>query len=244
MPKLENQTIDSSVQLYDTVYKSGGVWYTASEENPPKGVYEGNKTVITPLSKTSKFALKVDTIYLGEEVGQFTGVITINSDSDDTPNIINTYGETLELSVKSLLGARLDEDYQEYVTDDELDGQYIDFDVNMTKNPNTGDIPRKFDADSVMQSVRNILLNKKLWYGDDLDIYGLLFENVNVPFRERNIENVIKEKILSSEPRIGVLEVMLESDINNKKNMTINISFALVNNEKVFYTYPIFIRIR
>lgn len=244
MAKLENQTIDSSVQLYDMVYKSGGVWYTASEVNIPQGIYEGNRTVITPLSKTSKFSLTIDTIFLGEEVGEFTGTIIINSDSDESQNIINTYGETLELSIKTLLGTKLDEDYEEYTTEEDLTGQYIDFDINMQRNPNTGDIPRKFDADSVMQSVRNILLNKRLWYGDDLDIYGLLFQNLDAPFREKNIEDTIKEKILSSEPRIGVLEVKLEFNPTNNKHITINISFTLRSNKNKFYTYPIFIRIR
>jgi len=250
MAKLTNQTIDPSVNLYDAVYNDSGTWKTASEENPPQGIYEGNKTVITPLSKTSKFALTVDTIFLGEEVGEFTGVILINSDADPStetnpnPHPINTYGECLELSIKNLLGSKLDEDYTEYTTDDDLDGQYIDFDASMFKNPNTRDIPRKFDADSVMQSIRNILLNKRLWYGDDLDIYGLLFENTDAPFRERNIEETIKQKILTSESRIGVLDVRLEYDATDNKHITINISFTLKSDTRRFYTYPIFIKIR
>lgn len=245
MAKLTGQTIDLYVSVLDAVYESGGVWYTADIDNPPQGIYEGNNTVITPRTRTSVYTLTVDTIFLGEEYGEFNGDIIITSNAENSPTPIPTYATCVELSLKNILGSKLDADYEEYVNEDLSDNQYIDFDMTMQKNPNTGDIPRKLDADSVMQSIKNILLNKRLWYGDELNIYNLVFQNPDEPFKNRTIEETIKDKIESSERRIGVLEVGVVYDkYNNPKDITINISFSLKNNPRIMYNYPIFVRIR
>jgi len=247
MPRLYDQTIDTSVQLFDAVYESGGVWYTSTTTPPtppPEGIYEGNNVVVVPESSTEGTVLTFDTIFLGDEIGEFSGNITILSDADNSPTLIETQASILDLSMKAKLAHQLKDEYVEYVDENQVTGQYIDFDVLMVMNPNTGDIPRKRDEDSVMQSIKNIVLNKKLWSGADLDIYNLLFNISDVPFYESTVITILEERIRNGEPRLGMLEVDVYPSLDDDKMMVINISFSLKNNEKVLYDFPIFIRVR
>lgn len=244
MPRLPDQTIDPSVQLFDTVYQSGGVWYTADTSNPPTGIYEGNNLVVKPTSSTQGNTYTFETVFLGDEVGEFSGNITILSGADNSPTLIETQAQILDLSIKAKLAHQLSEEYEEYVDTEKKNGQYIDFDISMMRNPNTGDIPRKLDEDSVMQSIKNLVLNRKLWSGADLDIYNLLFNIKDVPFYEDTVKDVLEERIRNGEPRLGMLSIQIYPSMDDDKMMVINIQFSLKNNERVLYDFPIFIRVR
>lgn len=220
------------------------IWENATISNIPLGVYEGNGIVVTANSKTEGGSLVIDTIFVGEEVGTFEGNILVQSDAENSPNIIETRGEVYNNSFRDILGNKLDEEYEEYVNVDLIDSQYIDFDMTMTKNPNTGDVSKKLDSDSVIQSIRNLILNKKLWYGDSLDLNNILFGNNNVPFREDKISEQIRKYIIDRESRLNMLEItVLYTDIE-KKNAEINIKFSTNNDKNVIYSFSIFRRIR
>lgn len=222
------------------------IWENATISNIPLGVYEDNGIVVTANSKTEGGSLVIDTIFVGEEVGTFEGNILVQSDAENSPNIIETRGEVYNNnnSFRDILGNKLDEEYEEYVNVDLIDSQYIDFDMTMTKNPNTGDVSKKLDSDSVIQSIRNLILNKKLWYGDSLDLNNILFGNNNVPFREDKISEQIRKYIIDRESRLNMLEItVLYTDIE-KKNAEINIKFSTNNDKNVIYSFSIFRRIR
>ena len=148
----------------------------------------------------------------------------------------------LNLNFKDKLN--LEMEYEEYVDPDLKEAQYIDFNIDLPKNPNTGDVPRLFDEDAVMQSIKSIILSKKLWYGNDLDIYSLLFEDIGSPFRGEQISDIIKEKIETVEPRLGMLQVDVDTDMNNDSQINIQIKFSLKNNKNIIYEYPLLVKVR
>lgn len=239
---LQNENLNNSPT--DEDFWELMIWENATISNIPLGVYEGNGIVVTANSKTEGGSLVIDTIFVGEEVGTFEGNILVQSDAENSPNIIETRGEVYNISFRDILGNKLDEEYEEYVNVDLIDSQYIDFDMTMTKNPNTGDVSKKLDSDSVIQSIRNLILNKKLWYGDSLDLNNILFGNNNVPFREDKISEQIRKYIIDRESRLNMLEItVLYTDIE-KKNAEINIKFSTNNDKNVIYSFSIFRRIR
>jgi hypothetical protein len=241
---LQNENLNNSPT--DEDFWELMIWENATISNIPLGVYEGNGIVVTANSKTEGGSLVIDTIFVGEEVGTFEGNILVQSDAENSPNIIETTGTVYNNnnSFRDILGNKLDEEYEEYVNVDLIDSQYIDFDMTMTKNPNTGDVSKKLDSDSVIQSIRNLILNKKLWYGDSLDLNNILFGNNNVPFREDKISEQIRKYIIDRESRLNMLEItVLYTDIE-KKNAEINIKFSTNNDKNVIYSFSIFRRIR
>lgn len=126
-------------------------------------------------------------------------------------------------------------DYVAFTNDDDIQSLYIDFDALFNTNPNTGDIVKKRDEDSVMQSIKNILLSSKLWNNTNIDVYGLIFEDIGAPFREDLIIDTMEEVIRDYEPRIGVLKISIDYDTYDMKTANINIEFSLKNNIKALY---------
>lgn len=246
MPRLEDQTIDSSVQIFDAVYEVGGVWFTAdSVTNKPTGIYEGNKVVVTSFSKTQGAVLTFESIFLGDEIGEFSGNITILSDADNSPTDIETYAQILDLSLRAKIEKQLKEEYTEFEdVDAPVDAQYIDFDMSCLKNPNTNDIPKKLDEGSVMQSIKNLVLNDKLWGGRGSSVRNMLFDLQNIPFYETTVIEVLEQRLRSQEPRLGILNLQIYPSVDDDKTVVINVQFSLKNHEKVLYDFPIFVRIR
>ena len=87
---------------------------------------------------------------------------------------------------------------------------YSDLDLAFDKNPNTGDLVRKFDLNAVKQSLRNILATNHgekpfdPYFGANLR--PLLFETFD-PVVELMIQSQVENAIVNYEPRVEVLSV-------------------------------------
>jgi hypothetical protein len=135
--------------------------------------------------------------------------------------------------------------YVEHISpiSEEIDKQYIDFDMKMNWNKSTKDISKKIDENSVMQSIKNILLNKRLWYGNNIDLYSLCFENVYAPFYTNRVRETITEKIIDAEPRLSYLDVSFII-AEDQKSISLTIRFSVLSNPQEIFSFPMFIRIR
>jgi len=184
----------------------------------------------------------IKTCFIPTEVKKYDDYITMTIEETNQTFLIRVKG--IGIKNNRLLDLVNIDEYEEYVNEDIIEAQYIDFDMKMPKNPNTNDVPRKTDADAVMQSIKNILLNNRLWYSGNIDIYGLIFKNIDSPFQQMRISETLKDTILNYEPRLGLLDIKIDNDIYDNKQVNINVSFSLENNKDVIYDYPMFIKIR
>ena len=120
------------------------------------------------------------------------------------------------------------------VGDDSSTWTYSDVDFIFKPSPIArqnsvgGDIARKFDGDSIKQSVKNILLSNKYerpwkpYFGPN--VRDLLFENSDSPLfflQLFTMQEKIQNQLGSYEPRIKVVSV--NASVNELKN-TVNIS--------------------
>ena len=113
---------------------------------------------------------------------------------------------------------------------DSKKNQFVDIDLKMQLNPVTKDITVKKDISAINQSLKNNLLTNffdrpfKPNFGGNL--YKVLFEPAD-PISLINMSKEIEDILKSSEPRIIVLDVNVESDFNDENNIIITIVYTL-----------------
>lgn len=126
----------------------------------------------------------------------------------------------------SLADKMQNDTFQDYRATAKPSDVYSDFNNSFLPHPNTGQIARKTNLDSIQQALRNLILTNKYErirnprYGTNLRRY--LFENhlrtTNMEIRQ-HIENAIK----NYEPRVKVNEVIVESkEDSNQINVSIH----------------------
>lgn len=120
---------------------------------------------------------------------------------------------------------------------------FYDMDLSMEKNPLTGDILKKVDANAIKQSLRN-LVETQMW---DIpfhpEIYSqvryLLFE-VFTPITKISLERVIRSLIENYEPRVSINDINVKEDIN-KNAIQITLRYTIINTTSEetakFYVY-------
>ena len=108
---------------------------------------------------------------------------------------------------------------------------YSDFFTDFVSLDVTRDVAKVSNEDAVKQSIRNLILTNR---GDRLfnntlgsDIYSLLFEN-NSPALEQTISDYIKTTIENYEPRAELMDVVVDSEIDNN-TITVVIIFRVLN---------------
>lgn len=97
---------------------------------------------------------------------------------------------------------------------------HTDFDIGFTPNPLTGDISMLRDAEAVKKSVYNIVMTS-IGERGFVPSYGsqvrqLLFENIS-PLTGVLLQRVLKEAIVTTEPRVSNVEVEIQADVDNNK---------------------------
>jgi phage baseplate assembly protein W len=111
---------------------------------------------------------------------------------------------------------------------------YSDFHKDLTVNPISLDLAVKRDEEAVRESIKNLILTNK---GERLfqpllggNITAKLFEN-NTPAVIKLIQEQIKETIIQHEPRAQLIDVVVQSSIDNNK-VEVSIHFYITNVEQ------------
>ena len=117
--------------------------------------------------------------------------------------------------------------------------KFTDIDLSFSRNPITGDIPRKTDYEAVKRSIRNLVLTNKYERPFQPGLFGgitdQLFELAG-PFAVIETKDRIKQVIQDFEPRAIVQDVTvaivasLESAPNK---MIATITFRLANDDRI-----------
>jgi phage baseplate assembly protein W len=111
---------------------------------------------------------------------------------------------------------------------------FSDIDFNFTPHPVTGDVTRKFDEESIKQSVRNLVLtqNYERPFHSEIgsSVRGLLFEPAS-PMLTMLLKRAITDTIINFEPRVRLIDVVvLILPDTNEVNVTIE--FSIVNTQR------------
>jgi phage baseplate assembly protein W len=109
---------------------------------------------------------------------------------------------------------------------------YSDLDLTFTRNPGTGDVSMSYDEQSVIRSVRNLLMTNfyerpfQPTLGSNLNAF--LFEQISA-ITASSIETEIKNVVNNYEPRVSIdnIEVVAIEDANA---FYVNLSFFIGNN--------------
>lgn len=106
---------------------------------------------------------------------------------------------------------------------------YSDFSLVFAPNPNTGDIGKLYDINSIRQSVKNLVLTNmgerpfNPFLGSK--VRSLLFEPVDT-FTAIDLQKAIEDVLNNYEPRIKLIEVEVTGDIDENRYQ-IDIQFQI-----------------
>jgi phage baseplate assembly protein W len=111
---------------------------------------------------------------------------------------------------------------------------FSDLDLNFLAHPATRDITRKFDEESIKQSLKSLILtqNYERPFHSEIgsQLRGLLFENAS-PMLDILIQRSIMDTITNFEPRVRLLEVDVNVSPDNNE-VYVTIEFIIVNTTK------------
>ena len=111
---------------------------------------------------------------------------------------------------------------------------FVDLDLGFFAHPITGDVSRKYDEDSIKQSVKNLVLTsayeRKFHSEINSGVNRLLFEPAS-PLLQATLRIAIINVISNFEPRVQVLDVKVGIS-NDSGSANIIIIFKIINTEK------------
>lgn len=118
----------------------------------------------------------------------------------------------------------------------DLKNTYKDIDLRFTAHPVTGDIAKKTGIQSLLQSIRNLVMVAENEFVGDLDIGGgvfrILFRN-NSALLAYTLQSKITETINNHEPRVKIKEVNVY-DTEDRESVFVSVVFYALNQEKPF----------
>lgn len=133
---------------------------------------------------------------------------------------------------------------QPFVTSRQPD--YADLDLDFIPHPTTGDILRKTGPDAIKRSVRNLILTnyyeKPFRPGIGSNATKLLFDNAN-PLTATFLKDAIMEVIRNHEPRVEMLDVAVNFDIDNN-GYNVEMQYVILNRNEPIITTIFLERIR
>lgn len=113
--------------------------------------------------------------------------------------------------------------------------KFSDLDLSFTRNPITGDVPRKTDAEAVKRSIRNLVLTNKYERLFQPGLFGgitdQLFELAG-PYAVIETKDRIKQVIEDFEPR-AVLDDVTVGIRSDTHDMICTITFRIENDDRL-----------
>lgn len=109
--------------------------------------------------------------------------------------------------------------------------RYSDFTMNFDKNPQTGNLAKITDEQSVKQHLKTLLLTNfgERFYnqGYGSKIKAVLFEEYSVN-SSNMLKTLIQQSIVSNEPRVSILDMKVQEDPDTNSYL-INLIFNVIN---------------
>lgn len=105
---------------------------------------------------------------------------------------------------------------------------FTDIDFNFELNPVTKDLKTVTDVNAIKQSLKALLLNKKLWNFDNINLTQLQFENLDYIFQNTVILSQLEEKLQIYEPRATSIRIEASKQFNGQV-LQLDVFFAVKN---------------
>lgn len=128
------------------------------------------------------------------------------------------------------MGARLAKENEQYLKTGSKYDIYSDFNHTFIPHPNTGQITRRVNIESVKLALRNLLLTNKYERLRNPDFGGNIRRWLFEPFNQNTrveIEDEIKNMVRNYEPRVRLLEVIVTDDVDNNA-VNVRITFNVL----------------
>lgn len=123
---------------------------------------------------------------------------------------------------------------------------YADLDLDFTPHPLTGDLPMKYNDESIRRALRNLVNtsshDRKFRPEVNSGVRDFLFEPMSL-ITALSMETQLKYVIQQHEPRVNVIELTVEAD-NEKHSYTVSITFNTINNIEPIQTKIFLHRVR
>lgn len=123
---------------------------------------------------------------------------------------------------------------------------YADLDLDFFAHPTTKDVMMRTGEDAVKRSIRNLLFtnfyDRPFRHNIGSNVHRLLFDNIN-PMTAMFIRDAIVETINNFEPRVRVLDVSVNPDIDNN-GFNVTLHYVIKNRELPVVTSLFLERIR
>lgn len=123
---------------------------------------------------------------------------------------------------------------------------YSDLDLDFLSHPTTGDVIKKTGEEAIKRSVRNLIFTN--YYDKPFrptlgsGVRNLLFENIS-EFAADQIKDAIKNVINNFEPRVTVLDVIVNPDVD-RNGFNATLVYVIKNREQPVVTSIFLERIR
>ncbi len=120
---------------------------------------------------------------------------------------------------------------------------FNDIDLSFDLNPVTLDLKTIKDVDVVKQSIRNLILCKKLWNFDNIDLNQLTFESIYSILENTVILSNIEQRLMKLEPRLRYIKIdtfsqpregIMQLDITFQMKTFINQTFSTTVFKRIF----------
>ena len=113
--------------------------------------------------------------------------------------------------------------------------EFIDLDMSMLPNPSTGDLRMKKDAESIQQSLKNLLFTnfgeRPLRPGIYSGLQDLLFEPLD-QFTTIELDRAVRGVITNYEPRVKIHSLNFK-DSPDQNSLDITLHYSIINNDTV-----------
>ena len=123
---------------------------------------------------------------------------------------------------------------------------YVDLDLDFFAHPTTKDVMMRVGEEAIKRSVRNLLFTnfyeRPFRHNIGSNVYKLLFDNIN-PITAMFIKDAITETINNFEPRVRLLDVEVDPDIDNN-GFNVRLRYVILNRELPVVTGLFLERIR
>lgn len=123
---------------------------------------------------------------------------------------------------------------------------YSDLDLDFLPHPTTGDVVIKTGSDAINRSVRNLILTnfyeKPFRPGIGSSALKLLFENAT-PLTANFLKDAINEVIRNYEPRVSLINVTVQFDLDNN-GYNVVMEYIILNRNQPAITTLFLERIR
>jgi len=131
------------------------------------------------------------------------------------------------------MGARIAKENEQYLKTGSKSNLYSDFDYTFIPHPNTGQITRRVNVDSVKMALRNLLLTNKYERLRNPSFGGNIRRWLFEPFNQNTqyeIKEEIKSMILNYEPRVRILDITVTDDVDSNA-VNIRITFNVLTSQ-------------